>query len=306
MNTIRQPGALSVRRVGVLSATILLTMFAGACSKSADKPASQVAAKVNKQEITVHQLNHALQTQRIQSPEQAPQLRKQTLERLIDQELAMQKASELKLDREPRVMQQIEAARREIIARTYFERVAEGAGKPSDSAINQYYAENPALFAERRVYQLQEWVVDVSSQQADEIRTKAQSIKDAAEFSDFLRSQSLRFEYSQVVRPAEQLPLASLPAFAKMKDGDTLVNARPNGLQVVALVHARSEPVELARARPAVEQFLHNRQKTQIVNDDMKALRTAATVQYLGEFAAAASVAPPASDAASQREANPK
>ncbi|MBL0730301.1 EpsD family peptidyl-prolyl cis-trans isomerase [Piscinibacter sp. HJYY11] len=306
MNTIRQPGASSVRRAGVLSAAVVATLLAAACSKSADKPASQVAAKVNKQEITVHQLNHALQSQRTQSPEQAQQLRKQTLERLIDQELAVQKASELKLDREPRVMQQIEAARREIIARNYFDRVAEGAGKPSDSAISQYYAENPALFAERRVYQLQEWVVEVSGAQADDVRAKAQAIKDPAEFSGYLRAQNLRFEYNQAVRPAEQLPLASLPAFAKMKDGDTMVNARPNGLQVVALVHARSEPVEPARARPAVEQFLLNRQKAQIVSDDIKALRTAATVQYLGEFAAAAGVAPPASDAASQREANPK
>jgi EpsD family peptidyl-prolyl cis-trans isomerase len=306
MNVNRLPGAMSLRRFGVLSTAAFLAMAVGACSKSADKPASQVAAKVNKQEITVHQLNHALEVQRSQSPEQAQQLRKQTLDRLIDQELALQKASELKLDREPRVMQQIEAARRDIIARTYFDRVAEGAGKPSDSAVNEYYAENPALFAERRVYQLHEWLVDANGKQADDVRARAQSIKDSAEFSDFLRAQNLRFEYKQAVRPAEQLPLASLPTFAKMKDGDSLVSARANGLQVVALVHARAEPVDLTRARPAIEQFLLNRQKTQIVNDDLKALRAAAAIQYVGEFAPAASAPSKASDAASQREATPK
>ena len=65
--------------------------------------ASQTAAKVNKEEITVHQINFVLGQQRAVPPELAASASRQVLERLIDQELAMQKAGDQKLDRDPRV-----------------------------------------------------------------------------------------------------------------------------------------------------------------------------------------------------------
>ena len=90
------------------------------CGGGGDKgeKASQTAAKVNKEEITVHQINFVLQQQRGLKPEQAEAASKQILERLIDQELALQKALEQKLDREPRVVQQIEAARVRTVKKT--------------------------------------------------------------------------------------------------------------------------------------------------------------------------------------------
>ena len=96
-----------------------------------DKPVLQTAAKVNKEEITVSQINQVLGQQRALPAEQAASAAGVALERLIDQELALQKASDQKLDREPRVMQQIEAARREIISRAYVEKIGEGAPKPT-------------------------------------------------------------------------------------------------------------------------------------------------------------------------------
>jgi EpsD family peptidyl-prolyl cis-trans isomerase len=123
-----------------------------ACGKKddKDKPASQTAAKVNKEEITVHQINFVLQQQRGLVPEQAASASKQILERLIDQELALQKAEDQKIDRDPRVVQQIEAARRDIISRAYLEKIASGAPKASPAEIKAYYDAHPALFKERR------------------------------------------------------------------------------------------------------------------------------------------------------------
>ena len=55
---------------------------------------TSVAAKVNDKELTVHQINFVLQQQRNLRPEQAEGASKQILERLIDQQLALQKADD--------------------------------------------------------------------------------------------------------------------------------------------------------------------------------------------------------------------
>lgn len=274
-------------RVAVIAVAAMVVLLAGCGDKKKDKdkPASQTAAKVNKEEITVHQINFVLQQQRGLAPEQAASASKQVLERLIDQELALQKAQDQKLDREPRVVQQLEASRREIIARAYIEKVGSGAPKPSPAEIKAYYDAHPALFKERRVYSLQELSIQAKPDEVATLQAKLAAAKDMPEFIDYLKSNNFKFGANQAVRAAEQLPLASVDKFAAMKDGQTIFNAVPGGVQVVFLVGSRSQPVDEQRAVPAIEQFLLNERKRKIIEDDLKALRAAGKVEYVGEYA---------------------
>jgi hypothetical protein len=82
---------------------------------------------------------------------------------------------------------------------------------------------------------------------------------------------------------------------------------------VLFLVGSRSQPVDEARARPAIEAFLLNQRKAEVVQKDIKALRDGSKIEYVGKFTApapgaasapapaavpAAPVAPAASEAA--------
>ena len=271
-------------RAAVVAVTVLTVLLAGCNKKDKDKPATQTAARVNKEEITVHQINFVLQQQRALAPEQAASASKQVLERLIDQELALQKAAEQKIDRDPKVVQQIEAARRDIVARAYLEKIGSGAPKPAPEEVKAYYEANPALFKERRIYSLQELSIEAKPEQLDELKAKLSAAKDVAAFVDYLRANNVRFAGNQAVRPAEQLPLASLGTISKMKDGQAVFNATPTGAVVIILVGSRGQPVDEARAKPAIEQFLLNERKRKVIADDLKALRTAAKLEYVGEF----------------------
>lgn len=263
---------------------VALVVLTG-CGEKKDKPASQTAAKVNKEEITVHQINFVLQQQRGLAPEQAASASKVALERLVDQELALQKAQDQKLDRDPRVVQQLEAARREIIARAYAEKIAAGAPKPSAAEIKTYYDAHPALFKERRVYNLQELAIQAKPEQVGELQAKLAAAKDVPDFINYLKANDFKFAANQAVRAAEQLPLVSLDKFAQMKDGQTIFSRTPAGAQVVILAGARSQPVDEARASPAIEQFLWNERKRKVVEDDIRALRGAAKIEYVGDYA---------------------
>lgn len=272
-------------RASLLAAVAAAALLAACGGDKGGEKASQTAAKVNKEEITVHQINFVLQRQPGLKPEQAEAASRQVLERLIDQELAVQKAQEQKLDRDPRVVQQIEAARREIIARAYVERVGEAVTKPSAEEIAKYYAEKPALFKDRRIYSLQELQIEAKPEQFEGIRTKLQSSKDLNEFVEYLKASDIRFNGSQAVRAAEQLPLASLDAISKMKDGQSVLSSGPSGLTVLTLAGSRSQPVDETRARPAIEAFLLNQRKAELVQKDIKALRDGSKIEYVGKFA---------------------
>jgi len=284
--------APSLARLPVLSAVLVSMALVAGCGDKKDKPASQTAAKVNKDEVTVHQINYVLAQQRNLRPEQTETASRQVLERLIDQQLALQKAEDQKLDRDPRVVQQLEAARREIIARAYIEKVGEAAPKPSPEEIKKYYDEKPALFRERRVYSLQEIVIEAKPEQITELRDLLGASKNVNDFVEQLKAKDYRFNGNQAVRAAEQLPLNSLDSFAKLKDGQAIINSTPTGAQVLVLAGSRNQPVSEEQARPAIEQYLLNERKRKLVEDDIKAMRAAAKVEYVGKFGEGAASAP--------------
>ncbi len=285
--TIR-PAPQRLALVALAAAALLLA----ACGDKKEKGASQTAAKVNKEEVTVHQINFVLQQQRGLKPEQADAASKQILERLIDQELAVQKADEMKLDRDPRVVQQLEAVKREVLARAYADKVGEAAAKPTAEEIKKYYDDNPALFSQRRVYSLQEIQIEAPAEQVPALRAKLGEVKNIGEFVEHLKTTGLRFAGNQAVRTAEQLPLGSLKTFAAMKDGQALMNPTPNGAVVIVLAGSRAQPVTEEQARPAIEQFLVNDRKRKLLEDDRKALRAAAAIEYVGKFVGGAASAP--------------
>ena len=291
----------SVRWVGFAVLAVCVTL-AGCGDKKKDAAASQTAAKVNKEEITVHQINYVLSQQRGLAPAQAASASRQVLEGLIDQELAVQKATDQKLDRDPRVVQQLEGARREIISRAYLDKIGQGAPKPTPQEIKAYYEAHPALFSQRRLYSFQEINIQAKPEQVDALRAKLAAAKDLAEFAAFLKANDFKFTANEAVRGAEQLPLASLDKIAQMKDGQSMFTVTPGGVSVLYLAGSRSQPVDEQRAVPAIEQFLLNGRKRKLIEDDLKALLSSSKIEYVGTYAeeaakAAAAAPPPAPEA---------
>ncbi|NML17530.1 EpsD family peptidyl-prolyl cis-trans isomerase [Azohydromonas caseinilytica] len=267
----------------VVMAPLLLGLLA-ACGDKKDKPATQVAARVNDKEISVHQLNYVLQQQDVRQ-DSVEAASRQVLDRLIDQELALQKALDLKIDRQPAVLQALEAAKRDVLARAYLERVAEAAAKPTAAEVEKFYKDKPALFSERRIYQLHEINIQVGQDRLPEVGKRLSAAKDLGEFTKYLQSSDIRFVQNRAVRAAEQLPLEQLDEFARMNDGQARLIPTANGAIVIALAGSQSQPVSLEKARPAIDQYLSTQRKRELVERDIKDLRSAAKIELVGKFA---------------------
>ncbi|MEK8030661.1 EpsD family peptidyl-prolyl cis-trans isomerase [Ideonella sp. DXS29W] len=266
------------------STALVVAWALSACSEHRPD-ATQVAARVNQSDVTVHQINFLLQQDRGLRPDQLDGTGRQVLESLIDQELAVQKAIELKLDRDPQTVQALEAARREVLARAYKERITQGVARATPEETRRYYESTPALFSERRVYSLQELTVDIPPDRLGWMREQLGKARGADDFAVALKAEGVRYSGSHTVKPAEQLPMAWVERFARMKDGDSAVMSDAPGVRVVFIAGSRTEPVSFERAAPAIEQYLGTLAKRKAIDDNLKALRSASQITYQGKFA---------------------
>ena len=285
-------------RIGAVALAAMAAIVLAACSQKKDVAAgdagSEVVAKVNGEDLTASQLNIALQKQHAR-PDAGDTASKQVLDQLIDEQIVAQKAVTAKLDQDPKVIAQIEAARRDILARRFIESATDTAGKPGDDAIQKFYDSRPMLFAQRKVYTLQRLDIQATDERRTEVDAHVQSLKTSAELTDWLKSQKLAFTAKQEQDASEQLPAVVLEKLATMKDGESVVVPSQSGVSALTLVSSASAPKSLADTRPAIEQFLATQGRRELLMNLQKTIRDGAKVDYLGRFAA---LAPAGGDAA--------
>jgi len=252
---------------------IALVVLPIGCGKSAaDVAETRVVAKVNGTRISLHDAR---------SVPAAPAA--QALEKVIERELLVQEALAAKLDREPHVAELIESARREVLARAWLERASAGAGASRDE-VRAFYRENPALFAERRIYRLRELVVPAPAELIDVLRAEASRARQLDDIAAWLRTRGVKYSADAYTQPAEQLPLAYLPQLARLQPGEIAVFGSPLGASVIQVVHIEEAPLAEAQAAPLIEKFLAARRRLEIAEAELKRLRAAATIEYLGEI----------------------
>ena len=234
------------------------------------------------------------------SAEQVKQASTAALERLIDQELMVQQAKDRKLDRDPKVMQSLEFARREVLARAYAEQVVGTAARPSEAQISAFYDDNPGLFSKRRIYNLQELNIRMPAERFDEVREKLQSAGNLQQLAAWLTEQNIPFTANAGTKPAEQLPLEMLKGLSQLNPGQVAVSRTPTGALLIFVAGVRDEPIDRTKARPFIEQYLLNQTRTELAKAEVARLRGVATIEYMGDFAPASTpvAAAPAAPAA--------
>jgi EpsD family peptidyl-prolyl cis-trans isomerase len=262
-------------RIFLAVSLLAFALLPAGCGINANPHAAgQLAARVNGTEITLQQVAGARQGNRSQA-----------LDKIIDRELLVQKALQAKLDADPEVQQAIDGARRQLLAQAYLERVAAAGAKSSAEEIGAFYAENPALFAQRRIYRLREITVAASADKLDLIRAELANARDLDEVAGWLKWRNLKVSpASGVTQPAEQLPLGYLPQLTRMKEGDIALFTTALGASVVQLVQAQDAPLTEQQAAPLIEQFLAGRKRLELAAAEVKRLRELASIEYVGDF----------------------
>ena len=255
---------------------------------------TQVAAKVNGTELTVSQVNYALQRIPNLDKDQSKAASLQVIRNLVDQEVLAQKAQSEKLDRDPVVVQALDAARRQIMAEVYMTRKLGTPAEPTDAEVSDYFNKHPELFTKRKIYRLQELSIKAPKEKQEAIRKQLADSKTLNDFVAWLKDEKYPVQASQGVKPAEQLPQAILPKLAEMPDGQAMVVNTPEGLLVILLADSQVQAVTLEQAKPAIARLLQNEVRQKAAKAELDKVKAEAKIEYVGEFADAGKEAPAA------------
>jgi EpsD family peptidyl-prolyl cis-trans isomerase len=262
----------------------LLLCLLGACSQDKAHDESQIAAHVNKGEISVHQVQAVLQRQPRLASSAPDGAVSQVLEVLIDQELAAQAALSQGLDGDPAVVQSLQLARREVLARAFHDRATAKVGQPDSDAIDRYYDNHPELFAQRRLYTLQEIVVEVDAERLERLQGLVRLPKAPDALAAAVRDLGLQHSVHQFVQSAEDVPLGLLAALSKASSGQSILVPQSGGARIVSILHTQHAPVDRRTAAEAIVKYLVAEQKRKLAVQAMSELRKAARLQYQGSF----------------------
>lgn len=280
-----------MRHAALTATAVAAALLLAACTGH-KKDATQSAARVDGTEITVHQINYRLQRERGLRPEQQEAASHKVLEQLIDEQLVVEKAEKVKMDKEAGAQQALDAARREVLARAYVEQAAQSVPVPNDAAIHAYYDANDALFSHRRVYTLHEYLAKVPEDKVPALRALVEASKSPADVEAWFKAQGVQFRAQETTQPAERIPLNSLKTLATVPDGHGLVASAGSQVHVTYVASSVQAPVDYEKAKPVIAQFLMVESRRKTTESNMAALRTAAKIDYSAPYQALAASGP--------------
>ena len=97
---------------------------------------------------------------------------------------------------------------------------AEAQPPPTRAEIAAYYAAHPELFAERRIYSLDEVVLIRARELAPAVRSRAEKGDPLEAIARWLESLEAHFTINRFTRGADELALELLPRLKAMKQGE--------------------------------------------------------------------------------------
>jgi EpsD family peptidyl-prolyl cis-trans isomerase len=251
---------------------------------------SQVVVRVNDREITVSQLNEALDT--INPDALTAEVTRQAIDSLVDEELLVQEAVKNRLDRDPVTVAALERARRQILAEAYAERMVYPRSPLLLGEEERYYREHPALFENRKVYRLTIYAVPQSDMN-DLLKADLDASHSADEVRHVLEKHDIRYETQHVNAPAEDLPIDKAEQFAAASAGDLMIADRGDGKALlIDIVEAEPRPLAFEAAKPAIDRYLTKQRNNEAIQEHLRMDKAAAKIAYVGDFAQYRSAGP--------------
>ena len=158
--------------------------------------------------------------------------------------------------------------------------------------VSTYYYQNPELFAERKVYNLEEISFPIGVVSVDELKALVAQGSSLEQLQAYLEQKNVDFKRNAGVSPAEKLPLAHIKELHNAEEGQIIVLNNAGETSILQIVSTSRLPVSEAEVAPVIQQFLFNQLAADLHAKQLKPLKEQAKIEYMGVFADLAKSSP--------------
>ncbi|MES2782397.1 MAG: EpsD family peptidyl-prolyl cis-trans isomerase [Pseudomonadota bacterium] len=262
--------------IGVVCMAILLA----GCDK---KPEGQVAAVVNGDEITLQEINTEIGNANIPAGADSKEVQRAALQRIVERRLLAQSAKEDGLDKTPEYLIRSRQINDALLVQLLGQRAEKSFEVPDQQAINKYMAENPSMFAGRKMYVVDRIQFGLPSDVA-QLKT-LESAHSMEEVAKTLNGLGIKFERGAAKMDSAQLGQQRLDQILALPAGEPFVIPE-NGMVTVAVITGES-PLAGSSAEMAAmaTQALRRKALTTSLEQRLKQARAKGEIKYQPEFA---------------------
>ncbi len=284
-------------QVGFAALMAMLLVLAG-CSSKEKAGSGQSLARVDGQDITVLQLNAELMQSNIPSA-QKDIASKKFLDALIDRQLLQEQAAKDKIDRDPAVVAAIERAKAQIIAQAYLQRRLAKVARPTKEEIDKYYLDHPDFFADRKVYEFDQIIIESKNFDA-ELKSAVGTTKSLDDIAHWLKEHHIEYGQNSASSNTVELPVGLVKKLKDMHKGQVFALAQSDKSVIAAIKNVKDAPIKQEVAEPQIANFLMNQRNKEAADTEMSHLRATAKIEYLDKKLAG-TTSPATSDAAKKK-----
>jgi len=235
-------------------------------------------ARVNGQDITVHQLNAELE--RVPAGQNVS--KKEVLDAVISRQLLVDQAAKEKMDRDPKIMQAIERSKEQILAQAYLQTKTKQVQRPTEAEIEKFYEQNPLMFAKRKIFDTKELTIATKDFNA-EVAQKMSSARSLEEVANWLEGRQIKYVPTQAVRNSAEMPEKLVTMLSEIPTGKLFTVKQGDESQLALFQDVKDSPLTLAIARPKIEQYLTMKKAQEASEAEIGRLRAAAKIEYLND-----------------------
>lgn len=263
------------KRKWAAGAGLAIALVLAGCNKS---PTGQVVAVVNGEEISAQELNAELEGLNIPANADKKAIRKQLLQQIVDRRLLVQVAKEEGLDRDPAYITQQRKMNEQLLVQMYGKKASDSIKVPDNAAIDKFIAANPAMFAQRTRYKVEQIAFPMPADPQRLKQLEADHTLDQVAAS--LTRLGIKFERKPGAIDSGTVPPNILQQILKLPPGEPFIV--PAGGAVVVSVITGKEPITLTpeQSRPLAVQAMRGQDLGKIAETRLKEAKAKAKIEY--------------------------